>query len=477
MAGKSTVKLKRTEQNDPTLYTDLGALHYRGAWNGVNSYAINDVVVYNNSLYRFTVAVPAPGGLTYLGQSVKVATGATVAIGQVTLPGGCAVGDIVYTHIGINQQTTAATTAVLVAPTGASGAATQLFAQVQTVASVILVNALYGYVLTATDLTNGFITIPAQKPTYASAQVRAEVMVLRGASLTVTGSATATAAGSANMALTLPSVTPSASSTLALYLVDQENYTSTSGVQVQTMTPAVNQLASNNAGGNGTNAQSALAYLNIAGMSATPQETYTGGPMSTSSGGLPGVAGAVVTLAVDPNAAGVWDATKVVEVGAIHDTTNGNLQTNWPYNDNDAASKQYTDQGDSQAYANAAGYTDNKLADTGVQTTGVVTAVSPHTLNSQSVRKYGKVVQLHISVTLGAAISVPTSGDIGNTEVAALTAGYLPAQNAGLCNGNAGILCHGLINTAGSIQVTNVPPGATLASGTNLTFAGTFLIP
>lgn len=471
MAGKSTVKTKRTEQNDPTVYTDLSALHYRGAWVGANSYAVNDTVIYNNRLYRFTTAVPAPGSLTYLGGSVKLATNATTAIGQVTLPAGCAVGDIAYVHVMINNGANVTTTAVLRAPTGSTGAATQIWAQAQTQGGFYVVNALYGYPLTATDLTNGFITIPVQGATgNGSAQHRAELMVLRGATLTLTGSATATAAGTANMALTLPSVTPSASSVLAIYLTGQSNWTTSTGAQNITMTPSVNQILANVTSGNGTNGWSSMSYLNITSLSAAPSEAFTGGSFSTSSG-LAAVTGATLTLAVDPNAAGVWDASKVVEIAAVHDSINGTLQAADPVNANDVATRSYTDSGDMTAQNYAA----SLWADTLNQTSGIITATSPHTLNSQSVRKVGKIVQIHFSITLGAAINVPSTGDIGNTEVATVPAGYLPLNTVGLCNGNAGINCHGIIGTNGSIQITNVPPGTVLSSGVNFTLAGTYL--
>lgn len=456
-------------------YVDTAAgsrLCWKGAWSNLAAYAVNDVVTYNGRLYLFTSAVAAYTGssLTYRG-SVTGATFGTTALGNLALPAGCVAGDTAYLHVGI-AYTSGITLSALKAPTGASGAATQLFAQLQTAPTSgdTILNSLFGYILTATDISNGYLTVPAQAPASGSAQTRVELLVVHGASLTVTGSATNAVNGSASQAITLPSVTPSAQSNLGLYLVDSVNFTSTSGTQAQAMSPTVTQFVGNNAPASGSpGTQSATGFLNITGLTSMPAETYTGGPMSTGSG-LGGVAGVTIALAVDPTAGNPWDTSKVVEIGVIHDSITGTLQASDPINSADLATRNYVDAGD----MGAENYAASLWADTGQLSSGF-TATSPHTINSQSVRKVGKIVQCQVSFTLGAAISVPASGDIGNTEVATIAAAYRPLGAAAMANAGTGQMIHGQCGTTGSIQVTSVPNGATLASGTALQLAGTWL--
>lgn len=142
-----------------TAYGALGALasqsyaaaqaalrtRYQGAWVSGTSYAVNDVVTYNNQLYVCTTAVN-PVASSYVGSSKISST--TAATANLPLPTGSAAGDFML----IAQSVYGSSGPVI--PSGSSSVATAVNA-----------NGHYGVAsrtLTSADITAGYITIPAQ---------------------------------------------------------------------------------------------------------------------------------------------------------------------------------------------------------------------------------------------------------------------------------------------------------------------------
>lgn len=134
--------------------TDTSATHYQGAWVGGNSYAVNDLVTYNNRFYVCTTAV-SNTPISVVGQSKVTST--TTAAGSLPLPTGSQAGDYLVVHVvQYKAQTTGAQ------PTGN----TSLFNQIGVGGDVS--TGLSYRVLSASDITTGSIAMPAQPGPWVS---------------------------------------------------------------------------------------------------------------------------------------------------------------------------------------------------------------------------------------------------------------------------------------------------------------------
>lgn len=113
--------------------------------------------------------------------------------------------------------------------------------------------------------------------------------------------------------------------------------------------------------------------------------------------------------------------------------------------------------------------------DTGWVTTGV-TPLNSSTIVASRLRKRGSTIQVVVTLTLGATISVPSDGNVANTQLATLPTAFWPGTTTGaLQSGSSGPLLAAGVDTSGIVTLYAAASGSTLASGTTITLTGTFL--
>ena len=99
----------------------------------------------------------------------------------------------------------------------------------------------------------------------------------------------------------------------------------------------------------------------------------------------------------------------------------------------------------------------------------LATAVSPHTISSQSWYRRGPVVMGVVTITLGADLG---GGDIANTKVASI-ASALPATTVGGSPGPGGPVLACYLSNAGNIGVSAT--ASAVASGSTISVSFTYL--
>lgn len=174
-------------------------LALQGGWSNTAAYAVNDVVTYHGRTYICTTAVAAAGASSFVGYSSYTSDPSGGPSGAVTiaLPAGTAALDQI---VGALQTTTAAAQ-TLVAPTGGALIPPSTISSAYASAN-FLNRSLFSYIVTATDVTNGYITIPTQAGTPINQC--AIIGVWRNVTLSSTRSTTTTN--------TTPSITPGVAS-------------------------------------------------------------------------------------------------------------------------------------------------------------------------------------------------------------------------------------------------------------------------
>lgn len=136
-------------------YADGTKLQYQGRWDMALSYSVNDIVTLNGQAFICTQAYTPTVGGKYIGYSGYSSD--TQSDNRIALPAGAAAGDVVAWIIATQ---TAATAPI------AFGAFTVVDSVTRTSGANAWSNSAYTlYTLTATDITNGYLTIPAQAGT------------------------------------------------------------------------------------------------------------------------------------------------------------------------------------------------------------------------------------------------------------------------------------------------------------------------
>jgi hypothetical protein len=117
----------------------------------------------------------------------------------------------------------------------------------------------------------------------------------------------------------------------------------------------------------------------------------------------------------------------------------------------------------------------------GTLTNQGVAALSGFTISTSKLKRSpGGTVAIYVSGTLTSTITVPASGNIVNTPLAQVTdARFLMASDGfeqPLTTGLAGGNMDGTIGVDGTVSLNTVAPGTSLASGTAITLAGTYIL-
>lgn len=112
--------------------------------------------------------------------------------------------------------------------------------------------------------------------------------------------------------------------------------------------------------------------------------------------------------------------------------------------------------------------------------TSQCTPMNSSTLAEVSVRRYGPIVAVYATVTLGIAINVPTSGNTTNTELFLLPTAWgsgnsLNHQQYVGGSGATGSVCNFLIDPSdNAILISATTPGTALNVGSTLNVSGMF---
>lgn len=108
--------------------------------------------------------------------------------------------------------------------------------------------------------------------------------------------------------------------------------------------------------------------------------------------------------------------------------------------------------------------------------TNKLTASSGWTIDTQSLWKLGRMIILHFQATrTGAAINAPADGNLVNTEIGTVAAGYRPGTRAGWSTDTTGRGSGGYLNETGSLVVSWTMPNQDIATNDVLTGSMTFL--
>jgi len=109
-------------------------------------------------------------------------------------------------------------------------------------------------------------------------------------------------------------------------------------------------------------------------------------------------------------------------------------------------------------------------SDSGVLTTGVVTAATGFTVTLQRARKVGKVAYLYVEMTSTNAFA---AGDVANTDIATLATGWGSDYISGVSNGATGPVWSGYINSSREVKLTATATG--IPAGGPISFSATYL--
>jgi hypothetical protein len=113
--------------------------------------------------------------------------------------------------------------------------------------------------------------------------------------------------------------------------------------------------------------------------------------------------------------------------------------------------------------------------DTGWLTTGLtITAGTDWTVDSYRVRRVGMVIFIRVSVTYtGAGFTTTTIGDVANSTIFTLPAGWRPGENSPLyVNRDGAHEWFGRANASGDVQLTHGQASQTLATSTAMMARG-----
>lgn len=236
-------------------------LSYRGAWSN-QGYYIGDVVTYNGRAYVATTNTPV--GASFVG-SASGSTANAATTWAITLPGGCAAGDVMVYLSGPDTTTGGAGL-----PAGISGST-----QIQQWGPGPFA-AAYIYTLSTTDITNGYVTISANAS--ATSGATGLGMIFRGVAASVD---TFAVNGTISSSRVTQTVTPSGSAFIvSLY---RGSMSATTAVTSLAASPTQSGLSFLDGGGGTINPHSIVAgqYTTLAsGTSAavtftpTPTDTF-----------------------------------------------------------------------------------------------------------------------------------------------------------------------------------------------------------
>jgi len=117
----------------------------------------------------------------------------------------------------------------------------------------------------------------------------------------------------------------------------------------------------------------------------------------------------------------------------------------------------------------------SNLQDSGVITSGIINAAANFTFTTQKIRKWGPLCAAEFAVTSANAMTVPVDGNVGNVAAGTLVAAYAPSVYTSIMSNNSGAMSQWYINPAGTLTISNVAPGSTIAAGTVFSLAGVWM--
>lgn len=344
--GLATALQKSTQKGSAALIGPGGVNYseYRGAWSGTAGYYPGDLVTNNNKLYAALNKIAAPGstGISSVGNSTTTRNASAYTTTTVAaLPVGSAAGDLMLVQVVYNTENTSSppSSASLVDP---SWVTTTYFKLAQTSganAGQPGVVALYGYYLTAADITAGSLTLPLQNTAtaYNGGVLQVILYDLKVAGVTSpVNSSTPTSwtsfAGGVAPVVTTPSFATSTAPYAFYFFYSLGNFLSAVSTNPALTGPATITWS-------GTNSMISEGYRNLGSSSTSvPSTTFTGTLGGTSNTDY--AATAVLTFL--SSGANPFNATDWVEIGAIHDAA-GRLQAVDPAAAGDVATRNYID--------------------------------------------------------------------------------------------------------------------------------------
>ena len=141
---------------------------------------------------------------------------------------------------------------------------------------------------------------------------------------------------------------------------------------------------------------------------------------------------------------------------------NGNTQVAWPVADEDAVPKSYVD---------------SIARDSGLITSGIITPAANWVVDLQSVRRFGPVCTLHLTLTYnGPTIVAGPTGNITNVTVGTVAAEYQPTgQSIAMPSGSSGGASHWGLNQSGEVVLAAVVPNLSIGAGTTWSMSATYM--
>lgn len=113
--------------------------------------------------------------------------------------------------------------------------------------------------------------------------------------------------------------------------------------------------------------------------------------------------------------------------------------------------------------------------DSGVLTSGVVTAASGWTISSQSAHRRFGVIVLQVSASYsGSTVTVGSDGNVTDQLVATIDAAWLPSVGPRMSQGGSGPGVFGYMSTGGNVYISAVAPGTSFTSGFATAFSFTY---
>jgi hypothetical protein len=367
---------------------DTTAEHHKGAWAPGATYAVNDVVTYQNKLYLCTAAVTSSPTLN---TAATTATSTTTAGGNISIPAGAVAGDTAVLVMNLGAA----------APTVPSGFTTQY----NPAAVNGVINAVMTKTLTSTDITNGYIAIPTQPLAgWAAVMYSATGLTINPAK-----------AAQGGTTYVVPAITPANYPAYVLQI--EAGVAISSGVASDMATwTGPNPMVSAIAG------SSSLPYLGVSYEYITSGASHTW-TCSTASG-MANARTAAIPLEVVTS----FQTGSFTEIAAIHDAA-GRLQASDPAAATDVATKGYVDTTpNAAALASAKSYADGKFK-------GAYSAASSYALGDvvtynncsyacttpiSRAQAINGVTSSSSTVAAGANIALPAGSAVGDLAVVTL---------------------------------------------------------
>lgn len=112
----------------------------------------------------------------------------------------------------------------------------------------------------------------------------------------------------------------------------------------------------------------------------------------------------------------------------------------------------------------------------GTVVTDAFTADAAWTVTSQAIRLGNTASLILVCTRLGAALGPTTDGNITNTLIGSVIAGYRPPFDVHMSTTNNGNIVAAYLSLSGNVSLSALPPNITLATGGGFTIQATYLV-